>query len=205
MPSGGRASRPFSIAIIGAVRRDQGNVPLDASEQKRHLRCVVVTPVDQHVRGDLTGTGVDGEMQLAPAPSRPAVLDRIPFTLPEQLQTLLSNARWIGPGLGSTRGHRPAKRPSPPVERGMVRNRQIEPEQAQDAAGKRFDLAQGQVEPEAQRQHEFDRQVGVDRLSTWRASLGRRPARNSRLVQPQREVATSSHSVRSPRRLSPAS
>ena len=189
MPSGGRASRPFSTAIIGAVRRDQGNVPLDASEQKRHLCCVVVTPVDQHVRGDLTGADVDGEMQLAPAPSRPAVLDRIPFTLPKQLQTPLSNARWIGPGLGSTRGHRPAKRPSPPAERGMVRNRQFEPEQAQNAAGKRLDLSQGQVEDEAQRQHEFDRQVGVDRLSTWRASLGRRPARNSRLVQPQREVA----------------
>jgi hypothetical protein len=50
------------------------------------------------------------------------------------------------------------------------------------------------VEDEAQRQHEFDRQVGVDGLPAWRASRRRRPARNSRLVQPQREIAASPQS-----------
>ena len=76
----------------------------------------------------------------------------------------------------------------------MVRNGEIEPEQAQDAASERLGLTQGQVEDEAQRQHEFDRQVGVDGLPAWRASRRRRPARNSRLVQPQREIAASPQS-----------
>ena len=76
----------------------------------------------------------------------------------------------------------------------MVWNGQIEPEQAQDAAGERLGQAQGKVEDEVQRQHEFDRQVGVDRLPAWRASRRRRPARHGRLVQPQREIAASPQS-----------
>ena len=67
--------------IIGAVRRDRGNGPLDVSEQKRHLCCVIGTPLGQHVSGDLTAAGVNGEMQLAPVPSGSTVLGRIPFAL----------------------------------------------------------------------------------------------------------------------------
>ena len=71
----------------------------------------------------------------------------------------------------------------------MVRNGQRQPEQAQRAAAERLGLAQGQVEHEPQRQHEFDGQLGIPRLPAGTAPLGRRPARKGRLVQPQREVA----------------
>jgi hypothetical protein len=90
------------------VRCDRGDAPLDVSEQERHLCCVIGTPVGQHVSADLTGAGVNGGMQLSPVSSGPTVLGCIPFAWAEQLQPVLSATRWIGPGLGSTRGHRPA-------------------------------------------------------------------------------------------------
>ena len=47
------------------------------------------------------------------------------------------------------------------AQRRMVRHRQSRPEQAQHAAAERLGLAQGQVEHEAQGQHELGRQVGI--------------------------------------------
>ena len=38
--------------ILGAIRRDRGDVPLDVLEQKWNLCCVVGTAVGQHVGGD---------------------------------------------------------------------------------------------------------------------------------------------------------
>ena len=45
---------------------------------------------------------------------------------------------------------------------------------------------------ETQRQHEFNRQVGVERLPTRRPALRRRPPGQCRFVQPQGEIAASS-------------
>ncbi len=169
-------------------------MPLDVPEQKRHLCGVVGAAVGQHVGGDLTGAGGHGEMQLAPVPSGPAVLGGISLTLAEQLQTHAVQHE-VDRARVRQRPRTPAgRRPSTPAERGVVRIRQIEPQQAQDAADECLGLAQGQVEDEAQRQHAFDRQVGVDRLAAWRASLRSRPASNSGLFQPQREIAASPQS-----------
>ena len=76
-----------------------------------------------------------------------------------------------------------------PGERRVVGHSQIEPEQAQHAAAERLGLAQGQVEDEAQDQHQLDRQVGVAGLSARRGPARGLPAGKGRLVEPEREVA----------------
>ena len=128
-------------------------------------------------------------------PTGAAVLVRVPLALAEQLQASAVQHEVNRTGM---RGHpRLATGDAAATlgERRVVRHSQIEPEQAQHAAAERLGLAQGEVEDEPQRQHQFDRKIGV----SWPAR--RRPAR----CLPACKGCLSSQNVRSPRRRSPAS
>jgi hypothetical protein len=59
---------------------------------------------------------------------------------------------------------------------GVDRHWQLEAEQAQHAGHERRGLAQGEVEHEAQAQHQLDRQVRVDGLTARRAPSRRVPS-----------------------------
>ena len=72
----------------------------------------------------------------------------------------------------------------------MVGDGQFEPEQAQDAAAKRLRLPQGKVEHQPQDEHQLDRQIGVQRLSTRRAPAWSLPPGERRLVEPERQIVT---------------
>src|SRR3954454_24507744 len=60
------------LAVIRTIRRYGRDRALDLPEERRDLTSVV--------------SGIDGEMQLAPGPARPAVLLLIPLALAEELQ-----------------------------------------------------------------------------------------------------------------------
>ena len=75
-------------------------------------------------------------------------------------------------------------------ERGVIGHGQRKPEQAQHAGRERFSLTQGEAEHEAQRQHQLDRQIRVDRLPIWDGPpRGRLPGQRRR-VQLERDVAS---------------
>ena len=186
------------LAIVGAVRGQARDGALHCPQQVRHLRRVVGCALRQHVRGDLARAGVHGQVQLHPAPLPAAVLGRVPLPWPNSSSPVLSSTRCRRPLPSRARGWRPAKARPRLLEGRVVRHGQVEAEQAQHAASQTCRLTQGQVEDEPGRQHRLNGQVGVARLTAWRAAA-RRGAR-----QPA-SAASSPHSVRSPRRRSPAS
>src|SRR5260370_23992877 len=82
------------------------------------------------------------------------------------------------------------KIPAAPAQCRVIGNAEIEPQQAKHAAGECLSLAQGKVEHHAQHQHHLDRQIGVDRLSTWRVPPWRLPPVKGGLIDPKRQIAT---------------
>src|ERR671916_28612 len=62
------------LAVIRTIRRHGRDLALDLPEQRRDLTSVVSGIVGQHAGDALASVGIDGEMQLAPGPARPAVL-----------------------------------------------------------------------------------------------------------------------------------
>ena len=134
---------------------------------------------------------VHAKVELAPLSPGATVLLRVPLALSEQLQAgavqhqvqgtvVAGNAR-LATGEGATTSG----------ERGVIWHGQLEAEQVQNAAAERLGLTQGQVEDEPQRQHQFDREVGVSWLSARRAPARSLPASKGRLVEPERQVSAS--------------
>src|SRR4051794_29475204 len=74
------------LAVIRTIRRYGRNFAFNLPEQHRDLTSVVSGIVGQRAGDDLASVGIDGEMQLAPGPGRPAVLLLNPLTLAEELQ-----------------------------------------------------------------------------------------------------------------------
>src|SRR4051795_10986165 len=70
----------------------------------------------------------------------------------------------------------------------MVRDREIENEQADDGADQPFGLAQSQTEHSFEGQGRRDRQIRVVRLATRRGARLRLPGRNRRLREPDRQA-----------------
>src|SRR5215218_11177646 len=70
----------------------------------------------------------------------------------------------------------------------MVRNREIETEQADDGADQPFGLAQSQTEHSFEGQGRRDRQIRVVWLAARRGAGLRLPGRNRRLREPDRQA-----------------
>ena len=129
-------------------------------------------------------------MQLAPLPGLAAVLLGILFTLPEYLQAGAVQHDMNGPIMSCDTRLASSESTAASAERGVIRHGQIQSEQAQGRAREAFGLTQRQMEDEPQRQHQFDRHVGIQRLATARRPTWRTPSRQCRLIQPEGQVAT---------------
>ena len=80
------------------------------------------------------------------------------------------------------------QRLGPAAQGGMVGNREIETEQANDGADQAFGLAQSQTEHGLERQGRRDRQIRVVRLTARRGARLRVPGRDRRLREPDRQA-----------------
>ena len=174
----------------GPVRGHAGDDTARLPEQGRHLGRVVGRALGQHVGRDLAGVGVNGQVQLQPAPFGPAVPLGIPFALAEQLQAGAVEHQVHGATACSDTGLSASKGLAAAGQRRVVRPGQGVPEQAQHAGRERRRLAQGEVEDEAQRQHHLDRQVRVEGLTAWCRPSRRVPPGQGRLIQPEGQVTT---------------
>src|SRR5215207_8693915 len=139
----------YELAIVSAIGHDARDLSLDLLEQDRYLAGISGFRAGQHTRNDLACFGVYGQMQLTPGPAGSAVLFAIPFPFPEQLQARAVEQQVQGAVWGNMR---PAvgEAATAPAQGGVVRNRELEPEQAQHAAGEALGLAQAQVEDDPQ-------------------------------------------------------
>jgi hypothetical protein len=62
-------------------------------EQGWRPDCVIRVAIRQHMRGDLAGAGINGEMQLAPVPACSTMLLGIPSPWPNSCNPVLSSTR----------------------------------------------------------------------------------------------------------------
>src|SRR3712207_7033428 len=138
-------------------------------------------------RSDLAGLGIDGDVDLAPGPARPAMLLLVPLALAEQLQ----------PGAVDHQMHRavrddlgppPGEAATTAGKRRVVGDAQLLPEQPKYARGEALGLAQGEVEDEPQHQHQLDRRIRVPGLAAGRAPPWRLPPGDGGLVEPERQI-----------------
>src|SRR5438552_5398802 len=78
----------------------------------------------------------------------------------------------------------------PPAQRGMVRDREIETEQADDGADQPFGLPQSQAEHDAQRQRRRDREGRIVWLTAPRGPWFGAPGSDRLFAEPDRQTAT---------------
>ncbi len=95
------------------------------------------------------------------------MLFAIPFALSEQLQARAVDEQVHGTMWDDVR-RAVREAAASPAQGGVVRNREVQPEQAEQAGHEPFGLAQGQMEDEAQHQHQLDCQVRVDAMGAAR-------------------------------------
>src|SRR5439155_9200379 len=93
-------------------------------------------------------------------------------------------------GFGAGRRSRHRRRLGPPAQRGMVRDSEIETEQADDGADQPFGLPQSQAEHGAQRQRRRDRQGRIVGLTAPRGPWFGAPGRDRLFAEPHRQAAT---------------
>src|SRR5213592_17072 len=104
---------------------------------------------------------------------------------PESFNPVLSTNR-----CGAGRRSRHLQCLGPPAQRGMVRDGEIETEQADDGADQPFGLPQSQAEHDAQRQRRRDRQRRIVWLTAPRGPWFGVPGRDRLFAEPDRQTAT---------------
>jgi hypothetical protein len=132
------------LAIICAIRDEAGDLAVDLLEQSGNFADVVRIILSQSVRNDFTGVRVDRKMELAPS-AMAAVSLLVPLALSEQLQP-----RAVDNQMSSSRNNTRSpcrKLTATSAECGVVRNAEIEPQQAKHAAGECLSLTQGKALP----------------------------------------------------------
>src|SRR5882724_9450257 len=93
-------------------------------------------------------------------------------------------------GFGAGRRSRHLQCLGPPAQRGMVRDGEIETEQADDRADQPFGLPQSQAEHDAQRQRRRDRQGRIGWLTAPRGPWFGTPGRDRLVAEPHRQTTT---------------
>src|SRR3954453_9897548 len=127
-------------------------------------------------------------MQLAPGPSRPAVLLLILLALAEQLQAGAVD-RQVRRAVRDDLRAAPSEATAAAAQCGVVRDTQLLPEQPKYTRSEALGLAQGKVEDKPEHQHQLDRRVRVPGLTAGRGPPRRLPACDGGLVQPECQVA----------------
>src|SRR4051794_40444933 len=110
-----------------------------------------------------------------------------PFPGLAELQTRAVHQQMNGLRIAARPRPRPLHGLRPAAQGGMVGNREIETQQANDRADQAFGLAQSQTEYGFERQRRRDRQIRVVWLPAWRGARLGMPGRD-RLGKPDRQA-----------------
>src|SRR3712207_8440040 len=153
------------VPIEGPISRDGGDGTIDLVEQGPNLRAIIDVVGGQLHGNDPTRVSVRAKMKPAPGPTRPGAM-RLgqPLSGPAEFQTRAVHQQM----------HRLAPRPwsrqlqglGPTAQGRVVRNREVEAEQAEDGPDQALGLAQGQAEHSSQGQGCRDGQCRVGGLPT---------------------------------------
>ena len=178
-----------ALLVVGAVASEGGERALDLVQQGAHLRAVVHVLGGQQRGDDLSSAGVHAEVQLTP---RPAHLRTVflmqPFARATQPGAGAVDQEVHGFGAGSWPWHLQRFRPA--TKRAVVRDGEIEPEQAYDgAANQALCLTQNQPEHRSQGQRSQDGQSRVGPLPAPARPWFSRSRRDHRLGHPHREAS----------------
>src|SRR3954468_2398923 len=161
-----------AILVVRPVARDRGYRARDLVEQGADLVTVVNLAACQRCGDDLARVGVHTKVQFPPGPALAGtvLLDQ-PLAGPTQLPPCAVHQQMhglgIAPCIGVTRpwpGH--LQGGCPAAQGGVVRDRQIEAEQADDGADQPFGLPVRQTEHSAERQSRQDGELGIPGLAT---------------------------------------
>src|SRR5882724_8119904 len=178
-----------AVLVVCAIAGERGDGTIDLVEQGTDLRAVIDIIGGQRRGDDPPRVGIDADVQFAPrpAPARAVLLDQ-PFTGAGEFQPSAVHQQMHGFGAGRRSRHRQCL--GPPAQRGMVRDGEIETEQADDGADQPFGLPQSQAEHDAQRQRRRDRQGRIVGLTAPRGPWFGTPGRDRLVAEPDRQTAT---------------
>ena len=178
-----------TVLVVCTIAGQRSDGIIDLVEQGTDLRAVIDITGGQRRRDDPAGVGIDTDVQFAPrpTPARTVLLDQS-FTGARQLQPSAVHQQKHGLGAGRRPRHR--QRLGPTAQRGMVRDSEIETEQADDGADQPFGLTQSQAEHGAQRQRRRDRQGRIVGLTAPRGPWFCAPGRDRLFGEPHRQAAT---------------
>jgi len=146
-----------ALLVVGAIGGERGHGSRDLVEQVIDLGRVVHVFAGQRRRHDPADAGVHAQVQHAPRPAcrRPVLLQQ-PLACAAELQARAVHQQVQGLAVRAWLRAWHCQRLRTPAQRGMVRHRQSEPEQADDGADQALRLAQGQME------HGPERECGQD-------------------------------------------
>src|SRR3954451_18476427 len=155
------------LAIVGSVPRERSDRTRDLVEQGANLRAVIDIVGRQLRRNDPAGVSIHADVHLPPgsAPSRAMLLDQ-PLPGSAELQTRAVHQQMNGLRIAARPRPRHLQGLGPAAQGGMVGNREIEIQQANDRADQAFGLAQSQAEHGFERQRRRDRQIRVDAMGS---------------------------------------
>src|SRR3954464_14173152 len=184
----------YAILIVRPVARDRGDRARDLVEQGADLVTVVNLAARQRCGDDLARVGIHTEVQFPPGPAlaRTVLLDQ-PLAGPTQLQPCAVHQQMHGLGIapctGVTRpwpGH--LQGGCPAAQGGVVRDREIEAEQADDGADQPFGLPVRQTEHSAERQSREDGELGIPGLATPGGAWLSLPGCDGLVAEPDRQA-----------------
>src|SRR3954468_6443604 len=185
-----------AILIVRPVARDRGYRARDLVEQGADLVTVVNLAARQRCGDDLARVGIHTEVQCPPGPALAGtvLLDQ-PLAGPTQLQPCAVHQQMHGLGIapctGVTRpwpGH--LQGGCPAAQGGVVRDREIEAEQADDGADQPFGLPVRQTEHSAERQSREDGELGIPGLSAPGGAWLSPPGSDRLIGDPDRQTST---------------
>ena len=141
------AAGNFGVDVVlpeRAVGGEGGDRTVDLIEQGADLRAVTDVVGGQRRRDDPARVGIRADMELAPRPTRPAaMLLPEPLARPAQAQPRAVHQQMHRPGAGAGARLRHFQCLGPAAQGRMVRDGEVEAEQAEDGADQALGLAQG--------------------------------------------------------------
>ena len=164
-------------AVAGTVTDERLDRRGDLIEQGNDLRGIVDVGWGQLHGGDLPRSSVHPDVELAPgAALLGAVLLNQPFAGPAEFQPRAVDQQVQRAGGLRTNPHGQGSGPS--AQGGVIRHRQVQPQQLHQRADQSFGLPEGQMEKRPQGQRRLDRHGRVARLSAAGGAWGGSPVLN---------------------------
>lgn len=185
-----RCERNTAYPVVGAVRDEQLNGPLNLIKQIRQGRRIADIFSRQFTAFDLTCSQIQPQMKFAPGPALVpfAMFAFLPLSGTEDLQAGAVHHQMYRAGLVRSCLRQWRQPPGSPRQRGKVGNLKTQLHQPKKRPQKPLGLPQRQMENGPYLQADSD---GKIRISAWSASLaGARhaPPMHHTFVQPDRDI-----------------